>query len=321
MEDVNMATNRKAGRYSLMVHGGAGALDELRDGPKASAYREGIRRVLEHGRGMLAEGAAALDVVTACAALLEDDPLFNAGRGSVLNEEGRVEMDAAVMDGRDLAAGAVAGVHNIANPVELARRVMSETPHVMLVGEGAMRLAAQCGMAQVADDYFQLPERVAQLQQARRTRTITLDHAPELDARDPGKLGTIGAVARDVRGDLAAATSTGGMVNKRVGRVGDTPIVGAGVYADNTSCAVSATGYGEDLMRSVLARRIADLVELQGMDAEQATRAGIEYFRLRVQGRGGVIVIDHEGNCASGLTTPNMIHGWIAHAGEAVVRF
>jgi len=316
-----MVTNKLGGSYSLMVHGGAGALGDLADGAKASAYREAIAWVLEHGRGMLAGGAAALDVVTSCAVLLEDDPLFNAGRGSVLNETGQVEMDAAVMDGRDLAAGAVAGVHNIANPVELARRVMRDTPHVMLVGEGAMRLAAQCGIAQVADAYFQLPERVAQLELARRTQSITLDHAAELHTGDPEKFGTIGAVARDIHGNLAAATSTGGMVNKRVGRVGDSPIVGAGVYADNASCAVSATGYGEDFMRSVLAKRIADLVELQGMDAEQATRTGIDHFRSRVQGRGGVIVVDRAGNCASGFTTPHMIRGWISHAGEAVVGF
>ena len=313
--------NNAGGGYSLMVHGGAGALDELNDRPKALAYREAISKVLAHGRGMLTDGAAALDVVTACAVLLENDPLFNAGRGSVLNEAGQVEMDAALMNGRDLAAGAVAGVRNVANPVELARRVMSETPHVMLVGEGAMRLVDQCGMTRVGDEYFQLPERMAQLELARRTKTITLDHVAQPPVVDPDKLGTIGAVARDVRGDLAAATSTGGMVNKRVGRVGDSPIIGAGVYADNAGCAVSATGYGEDFMRSVLAKRIADLVELQGMTAEQATRAGIDYFRLRVQGRGGVIVIDREGNCASGFTTPHMIHGWIAHAGEAVVRF
>jgi len=307
--------------FSLMIHGGAGVLDELNEGARVAAYRDSIRQILQHGRQMLAEGAAALDVVTACATRLEDDPLFNAGRGSVLNEAGQVEMDAAIMDGRDLSAGAVAGVHHIANPVALARRVMAETGHLMLVGEGAMRLAAQCGIAQVPDDYFLLPDRVAQLEQARRAQTVTLDHDVDLPATEPDKLGTVGAVARDRAGNLAAATSTGGMVNKRRGRVGDSPIIGAGVYADNASCAVSATGYGEDIMRSVLAKRLADLVELQGMDAEQATRAAIDYFSRRVQGRGGVIVIDRDGNCASGFTTPHMIQGWVAHAGEAIVRF
>ncbi len=303
--------------YSLMIHGGAGALEELQDPGKAARYREAVSQMLERGRRMLADGAQAVEVVESCGVWLEDDPLFNAGHGSVLNEAGGVEMDAAIMDGRNLAAGAVAGVHHIANPIRVARRVM-DTAEVMLIGEGAMRFADQCGFPRVAGDYFLLPERVAQLEQARRGDDVS---AQAIGDDSPGApLGTIGAVAWDRFGCLAAATSTGGMVNKRVGRVGDSPIVGAGVYADNESCAVSATGYGEDFIRTVLARTIAGYIELGGMDAQAATRAGIAYLRRRVNGRGGVIVIDRDGGCASGYTTPHMIHGWIEHAGAPVVR-
>lgn len=300
--------------WSLMVHGGAGSLDLPADGAAAARFRAAIGRVLDHGRAMLGDGADAIDVVVECAVLLEDDPLFNAGRGSVLNAAGRVEMDAAVMDGRDLAAGAVAAVANLANPIRLALRVMRDTDHVLLVGEGAMRFADECGFDRVDDARFLLPERVAQLERVRAG-------AGPVGDQGASPQGTIGAVARDRHRNLAAATSTGGMVNKRIGRVGDSPIVGAGVYADNISCAVSATGHGEHLMRCVLAKTIADCIEWQGMDAAQATRAAMARLRRRLNGEGGAIVIDAQGNCASGYTTRHMVHGWIAHGGDSVIRF
>lgn len=302
--------------YSLMIHGGAGALSELHDAERAEGYGNGLQSVLRRGREMLSSGADALDVVTECAALLEDDPLFNAGRGSVLHELGGVEMDAALMDGRDLNAGAVAGVHHIANPIRLARLVLQDTPHVLLVGEGAMRFADQCGIERLGDEHFLLPYRLQQLEKARETNTTHLDHVA-----DPSdKYGTIGAVARDLAGNLAAATSTGGMTNKRVGRVGDTPVVGAGVYAENETCAVSATGVGEHFIRTVLAKTIADYMRLQGLDVEQATAAGLDYLRQKVNGQGGVIVVGHDGRCASGFTTPAMLHAWIERSGEAVIK-
>lgn len=311
----------ESGRFSLMVHGGAGALDNVRDDKTAVRYLESIRRILEHGREVMQLGGSALQAVETCASLLEDDPVFNAGCGSVLNENGKVEMDAAIMDGRDLSAGAVAAVQNIANPVQLARLVMTESEHVMLIGEGAMKFAAHYGMDSTPDDYFFTPDRVEQLEKARKHHRMTLDHdGSDVDGEDQ-KYGTIGAVARDSHGNLAAATSTGGIVNKRMGRVGDSPIVGAGVYADNETCAVSATGYGEDFMRSVIAKTISDFIYMKDMDAHEATTAGIEYLRKKVQGRGGVIVIDQHGNCASGLTTPKMIHGWIEHGGATQARF
>jgi beta-aspartyl-peptidase (threonine type) len=304
-----------------MVHGGAGALDNVKDDKTAVRYMDSIKRVLEHGREVILLGGSALQAAEACASLLEDDPIFNAGCGSVLNENGKVEMDAAIMDGRDLSAGAVAAIDNIANPVQLARLVMSESEHVMLISEGAMRFADHCGMERVPEHYFYTPDRVEQLKQARLENRIMLDHDDTEEDSEDQKYGTIGAIARDVHGNLAAATSTGGIVNKRMGRVGDSPLVGAGVYADNETCAVSATGYGEDFMRTVISKTIADFIDMKHMDAKQATTAGIEYLTRKVKGRGGVIVIDSGGNCASGFTTKKMIHGWIEHGGEAVVRF
>jgi beta-aspartyl-peptidase (threonine type) len=198
---------------------------------------------------------------------------------------------------------------------------MTESEHVMLIGEGAMRFADHCGITRAPDNYFYTPDRVAQLEKARLLHKVMLDHDETDDDSEDQKYGTIGAVARDSNGNLAAATSTGGIVNKRMGRVGDSPIVGAGVYADNETCAVSATGYGEEFMRTVIAKTIADYVDMKGLDAAGATAAGIAYLKRKVSGRGGVIVIDHAGRCASGLTTKKMIHGWIENGGEAVVRF
>ncbi len=261
-----------------MVHGGAGALDNVKDEKTAFRYLEAIRGVLEHGREVLELGGSALQAVETCASLLEDDPVFNAGCGSVLNEYGKVEMDAAIMDGRDLNAGAVAAVDNIANPIQLARFVLSESEHVMLIAEGAMRFADHCGMERAPEHYFYTPDRVEQLKQAQLKHKVMLDHDDTEEDSEDQKYGTIGAIARDMHGNLAAATSTGGIVNKRMGRVGDSPIVGSGVYADNETCAVSATGYGEDFMRTVISKTISDFIYMKDMNAEDATAAGIEYL-------------------------------------------
>ncbi len=304
--------------FSLMVHGGAGALDNVTDERIAVRYLESIRVVLEHGREVLARGASAVEAVESCASQLEDDPLFNAGCGSVLNENGKVEMDAGIMDGRDLAAGAVAAIGNIANPIQLARLVMDGSEHVLLIGEGALRFAEHCGMKLTPDHYFFTPDRISQLEEARLRGRIMLDHD---DTGEAQKYGTIGAVARDRQGHLAAATSTGGIVNKPMGRVGDSPIIGAGVYADDATCAVSATGYGEDFLRTVFAKTIADAIELRGGDARTAVDYGIDYLTRKISGRGGVICIDRDGRCASATTTRKMIHGWIEHGGETCCRF
>ena len=308
-------------RYSLMVHGGAGTLENVKDNETAARYLQSVERVLESGRNILNSGGSALEAVESCASLLENDPLFNAGRGSVLNEQGGIEMDAAIMDGRNLAAGSVASVHNIANPTQLARLVMTESEHVMLIGDGAMKFAEHCNMELAPDSYFITEERIEQLKEAQSRHKIMLDHDESDSDRVDRKFGTIGAVAWDSAGNLAAATSTGGMVNKRFGRVGDSPVIGAGVYADNETCAVSATGYGEEFMRTVIAKTISDFIYMKGLSGQEATEAGIEYLSRKVKGRGGVIVIDRDGYCASGYTTKKMIHGWIEHGGKAVCRF
>ncbi|PUB83527.1 MAG: L-asparaginase [gamma proteobacterium symbiont of Ctena orbiculata] len=307
--------------FSLMVHGGAGALDNVKDNKMALRYLESIRTVLEHGRDILNSGGSALETVETCASLLEDDPVFNAGCGSVLNENGKVEMDAAIMDGRDLSAGAVAAVSNIANPIQLARLVMAESEHVMLISDGAMNFAAHCGMRLTPHHYFFTPDRIQQLEQAQLHHRIMLDHDESDEISEDQKYGTIGAVARDIEGNLAAATSTGGMVNKRMGRVGDSPIIGAGVFADNQTCAVSTTGFGEDFMRTVLAKTVSDAMELLNFDAKGAVEYGIEYLLRKVKGRGGMIVIDHQGNCAADFTTQKMIHGWIEKSGQSCASF
>lgn len=304
--------------FSLMIHGGAGAMDHIKSDKDAVRYLESMRIILEHGRYVLSVGGSAMEAVEICAVMLEDDPLFNAGCGSVLNEDGKVEMDAAIMDGKDLSAGAVAGISNIANPVMLARLVLAKSEHVMLISEGAIRFAEHCGMERTPDNYFLTRQRIEQFELARRRGQQTLDHD---DAMQEQKFGTIGAVARDKQGNLAAATSTGGIVNKKWGRVGDSPIIGAGVYADNTTCAVSATGYGEDFMRTVLAKRVSDLIDLKNVDAQLAVKQTIDYLQSKVNGRGGIIIIDSEGRCASGFTTKHMIHGWIEKGGETVCRF
>jgi beta-aspartyl-peptidase (threonine type) len=303
-----------------MVHGGAGSMDHIKTDREAVRYLESIRVILEYGREVLGRGGDAMEAVETCASLLEDDPLYNAGCGSVLNEDGKVELDAAIMDGKDLSAGAVAGVHNIANPTMLARLVLAKSEHVMLIGQGAIRFADHCGIELAPDHYFLTEERIHQHKTAHQHGWIMLDHEDNALSGE-NKYGTVGAVARDMQGNLAAATSTGGIVNKSEGRVGDSPIIGAGVYADNESCAVSATGYGEDFMRTVLAKTIADIIDFKGVGAPEATKVGIDYLIRKVNGRGGVIVIDSAGNCASQFTTKKMIHGWVEKSGETECTF
>jgi beta-aspartyl-peptidase (threonine type) len=306
--------------FSLMLHGGAGTLDNIQTQEQHNLYQGHLFHILEQGRELLANGASALDVVTTCASLLEDDELFNAGTGSVLNENGKIEMDAAIMDGIDLRAGSVAEISNIKNPVRLARQILEQCEHVMLVGAGAMRFAEHFNIETAPDDYFLTEDRIQQWQEAHQKHRIGLDHdSPAYqESRHDDKYGTIGAIARDVHGNLAAATSTGGVVNKRYGRIGDSPIIGAGVYADNETCAVSCTGFGEDFMRTVLAKTASDLILFNRLDAAAAVEQAIHYLTRKLNGRGGLILIDKNGNCASGFTTRKMIRGWIEHGGKTV---
>ena len=300
-----------------MVHGGSGALAHIRREGSEADFTQSIGRILDGGRHILAAGGAALDAVEYCAACLEDDPLYNAGHGSVLNEYGEVEMDAAIMNGCTLEAGAVAGITNVKNPISLARRVLDESEHVMLIGKGAMEFAKFWGVEIMTDDYFVIDARIRQWREAQQFGGMMLDHE---DAEPQRKFGTIGAVARDCEGNLAAATSTGGIVNKRWGRVGDSPIVGAGVFADNMTCAVSATGYGEQFQRTVLSKMISDFIYFKAMTASEAAAAGIDYLVEKVNGLGGVIVIDRDGRCAVGHSTSGMIYGFIEQGQESVCR-
>ncbi|MEL7352975.1 MAG: isoaspartyl peptidase/L-asparaginase family protein [Cyanobacteria bacterium P01_A01_bin.116] len=317
--------------YSLIIHGGAGALEDLKYEASESEFRESVIEILEAGRKRLEKGDAALDVVEHCVNLLENNPLYNAGKGSVLNENGQVEMDAALMNGSDLNAGAVTCVKNIKNPISLARKVLEQGDHVMLAADGALEFAKFSKAEICPNDYFITPARIKQLEEAKSVGRMMLDHEkvkpdtagnkqPSNQQVNPQKLGTVGAVARDIHGNLAAATSTGGLVNKRWGRVGDTPVIGAGVFADNETCGVSATGYGEQFLRTVLAKTVSDFAYFKQMDAAAAAEAGIGYLVEKVNGEGGVIVIDKAGKCAAAQSTSGLIHGWIESGGEAVCK-
>ncbi len=288
--------------FGIAIHGGAGVISRASMTPEAeAAYRRDLESALNAGYDVLARGGSSLDAVTTAVRILEDSPLFNAGRGAVFNHEGINELDASIMDGEDRRAGAVAGVRHVRNPVLLARAVMEDSPHVMLTGTGAEEFALERGMELVPRSYFFTERRWSQLERARK--------GDRLSAADLGYYGTVGAVARDQQGNLAAATSTGGMTNKRWGRVGDSPVIGAGNYADNRSCAVSATGSGEYFIRSVLAHEIAALIRHRGLDAATAAREAVSQSLAGIGGDGGVIVIDHAGRIAMEFNTEGMFRG------------
>ncbi len=300
--------------YTIAIHGGAGALSDT------SKYEGSIRNILNALKSDAESGMGALDLVEMAVVLLEDDPIFNAGKGSVLNAEGGVECDAAIMDGRDLEAGAVAAVSGVKNPISLARKVISESPHVMLIGDGAGVFAEQVNLERKDLDYFVTEEREKQLEEAIKTGQIVLDHS-DTEIVEEKKLGTVGAVAIDGEGNLAAATSTGGIVNKRFGRVGDTPIVGAGVYAENETCAVSATGYGEQFIRTTIAKHIAEIIRYKNLSAQEASDEGIKFLVEKAQGLGGVIVIDRNGNIGVSHSTPIILGGSVSDGGELRLFF
>jgi len=288
---------------AIAIHGGAGVIDPAKMTPqRAASYRVGLAAALDAGYAILERGGSSLDAVTAAVRTMEDDPQFNAGRGAVLNHEGDAELDAAIMDGHGPRAGAVAGVRHVRNPVELARLVMEKSPHVLLVAEGAEEFALEQGVVLVPRGYFRTEARVRELDEARRTE------AEQLKAAAPGASGTVGAVALDRAGHLAAATSTGGLTNKHHGRVGDSPIVGAGTYADDASCAVSGTGQGEFFIRQVVAYDICALVQYRHLTLAQAVREVIQKLR-RTGGEGGVITVDRSGNIAMDFNSVGMFRG------------
>ncbi len=288
---------------AIAIHGGAGVIEPAKmTSQHAAAYRAGLAAALDAGYAILERGGSSLDAVTAAVRTMEDDPQFNAGRGGVLNHEGDAELDAAIMDGHGPRAGAVAGVRHVRNPVELARLVMEKSPHVLLVGEGAEEFALEQGVVLVPRGYFRTEARTRELDEARQTQ------AEQLRAAAPGTTGTVGAVALDRAGHLAAATSTGGLTNKHRGRVGDSPIVGAGTYADDACCAVSGTGQGEFFIRQVVAYDICALVQYRHLALAQAVREVIQKLR-RSGGEGGVIAVDRSGNIALDFNSVGMFRG------------
>lgn len=308
----------------LAVHGGAGALAQGPHGQRHTAHRAALAAALRVGHALLAGGGSAVDAVIAAVAALEDSPVFNAGHGSVFTAAGTHELDAAIMDGATGRAGSVATVTRIRNPVTAAALVMRHSPWVMLCGAGAERFAADHGAQMVDPSYFSTRSRREQFEQARKRHRVELDHdgAARAQPRDDGSgtvYGTVGAVALDAAGNLAAATSTGGLTNKPVGRIGDSPIIGAGTYADNASVAVSATGVGEVFMRMVAAHDIAALVRYQGRSAREAAEEVILRKIPRAGGRGGAIVLDRRGNLAMVFSTEAMYRGAIRGNGEPEV--
>jgi beta-aspartyl-peptidase (threonine type) len=300
----------------LAIHGGAGTISRERISPALTeAFTGALRDILAAGRDALQKGASALDAVVLAVTMFEDSPLFNAGRGSVYTRQETHEMDASVMNGANLAAGAVACVHGVKNPVLAARAVMEHSRHVLLAGEGAMDFLRQQGLAFAPESYFHTEHRLAQLRDARHRDAFGLepdhdgapDGFPPLDERD--KMGTVGAVALDARGDLAAATSTGGMTNKLAGRVGDSPIIGAGCYADRTA-AVSCTGVGEYFMRLTVARDVAARMQYMGLSLREAGSQTLDALTA-LGGEGGFIAVDRRGEIILPFNSNGMYRGWV----------
>jgi beta-aspartyl-peptidase (threonine type) len=310
--------------FRLVVHGGAGTISKSSMGPEIERqYRDELTRAITTGYEILKNSGTSMDAVEAVIKILEDSPLFNAGKGAVFTHEGTNELDAAIMDGKTLKAGAVAAVKHIKNPISLARIVMEQSPHVMLVGDGAEAFAKEHGMELVPQKYFYTERRWKQLQEAKTEEQRGKDSLQRPGNVSPDstqkKHGTVGCVALDKMGNLAAGTSTGGLTNKRFGRVGDTPIIGAGTYANNRTCAVSATGTGEFFVRSVAAYDISSMMEYAGMSLKQASETLIVKVG-KLGGDGGVIAIDKDGNIAMPFNTSRMYRAYIDDEGKAIVK-
>ncbi len=303
------------GNYAIAIHGGAGSLMTGSVSPeKEKAYHEKITEALQAGYSILGKDGSAVDAVEAAVRVLEDSPLFNAGKGSVFNNDGVNEMDAAIMNGKNLKAGAIAEVHTIRNPISCARAVMEKTKHVLLASAGAEKFAKECGLEIVDPSYFYDEDRHKQWV-ATKNNDIDYSWSGEGIPDNTKKFGTVGAVALDSEGNIAAATSTGGVNNKKIGRIGDSPIIGAGTYANNKTCAVSCTGEGEYFIRNVVAYDISALMEYKGMTLDQATAEAIKKVAL-AGGEGGLVSIDNQGNISAPFNTSSMFRGWINTAGE-----
>ncbi len=304
--------------FTILIHGGAGTIlkEDMTPGLE-QAYLEGLQQALDISYAVLEEGGTAVNAVKAALVILEDNMLFNAGRGSVFTKKGVQEMDAAIMDGSDLSAGAVAGVRNVRNPIELAMEVMRNSNHVFLSGKGANDFAIKQGVKLEPDEFFFSQFRYDQWKAIRDSDNYSLDHTHhhlEELMRDK-KFGTVGAVACDRNGHIAAATSTGGMTNKKYGRIGDSPMIGAGTYANDTTCAISCTGHGEMFIRSVAAYDVSCLMEYKGLGLQEAMEKVVMEKLIKIEGEGGMIGVDANGNGAMIFNSAGMYRGMKNSAG------
>ncbi|HMR18989.1 MAG TPA: isoaspartyl peptidase/L-asparaginase [Sphingobacterium sp.] len=324
----NPSVNENTTKYVLVIHGGAGTIEKQHMTPeKEQAYHDALTEALQSGYDLLQEGKPALDAVQAAVNVLENSPLFNAGKGAVFTNDGKNELDASIMDGQTLMAGAVAGVSNIKNPINAARAVMEKSEHVMMVGKGAEQFAAAHGCDTVPPSYFFTQERWDQLQrtiQQEEQGRAAFNDAEIRKSRISGiadtdkKFGTVGAVALDKNGNLAAGTSTGGMTNKRYGRVGDSPIIGAGTYCSNATAGISCTGWGEYYIREVAANRVSALIELKNLSVVDAAKQVIDEIG-QMGGDGGIISLDKSGKVAMEFNTSGMYRGTVDENGKIAV--
>ena len=305
---LQFSRGQESPAYAIVIHGGAGNISpQFISSERADALSAKLSEVLEKGISILDSGGTSMDAVEAVIRIMEDSPLFNAGKGAVFTHEGKNEMDASIMDGRTLNTGAVAGIGDIKNPISAARIVMENSPHVLLSGKGASTFVASQGGEVVDSNYFYTERRWKQLQQ-------------QLNKAQVEKYGTVGCVALDRHGNLAAGTSTGGMTNKRFGRIGDSPIIGAGNYANNNSCAVSATGHGEYFIRYTVAHDISAMMQYGGLSLQEAASSVIQEKLKEAGGKGGVICVDKQGNIAMEFNTAGMLRAYATANGERVIK-
>lgn len=305
--------------YGIAIHGGAGTiLRSLMTPEKEALYIKGLHEAITAGNAVLEKGGSSLDAVETAVMWLEDFPLFNAGKGAVFTNKGTHEMDASIMDGLTLEAGAVSGISNVQNPVQLARVIKEKSGHVFLSGPEAETFAKQMGLPFQPDTYFYEEGRYKQWQEVKDSDGYQLDHT--VNSGEGKKFGTVGAVALDKQGNLAAATSTGGMTNKRFGRIGDTPMIGAGTYANNNTCAISCTGHGEYFIRAVVAYDISCLMEYKGMSLKEACDFVVKDKLVKFGGEGGLVAIDAQGNIELPFNSEGMYRAWKKGTNPVEVR-